>query len=271
VADEVADICANVRLTGILQGSWHAPEGAILLITSPRAAEGKTNFAALLSSILARSGKNVVVVDGNLREPSTHLALGMKSVGPGLKGLLKSAGEQGLNEAVVRSTIPGVWLLPAGSPADNGTLLVLEQKLPDILGQLRTKSDVIIIDGPALFSGAAASLFATMADGIPLVVDARHARLPILLQARDMLDSLASKPVGVIMNRVVGASESHNYAVRGNASLVNQVPARVPSTNGNGSKNVPGLSLSGIDTPSSPQKPPNASLIGPVLPSRRER
>ncbi len=269
-ADEVADICANMRLTGVLAGSWQAPMGAVLLITSPRTAEGKTSFAALLSSILARSGKTVVVVDGNLREPSTHLAFGMKAVGLGLNGLLKSAGAEGVNEAVVRSTIPGVWLLPVGSPADNGTLLVLEQKLPGILGQLRAKSDVIIIDGPALFSSAAASLLATMADGIVLVVDARHERLPILMQARDMLDSLASKPAGVIMNRVVGTSKSHNYAVRGNAPSVNPVPAQVPSTNGNGLKNVPGPSLAGFKTLSSPQQPPNAHLPGPVLPSRRE-
>jgi Mrp family chromosome partitioning ATPase/capsular polysaccharide biosynthesis protein len=269
-ADEVEDICANLRLTGVLPGSWQAPMGAVLLITSPRTAEGKTNFAALLSSILARYGKNVVVVDGNLREPSTHLAFGMKAVGLGLNGLLKSAGAERVNEVVVRSNIPGVWLLPVGAPVDSGTLLV-EQKLPGILNQLRAKSDVIIIDGPSLFSGATASLLATMVDGIVLVVDARHERLPILMQARDMLDSLVSKPAGVIMNRVVGTSKGHYYAVPGNSTFVNRVPAQVPLTNGNGLKNVPGPSLEEIKSPSSPQQPPNVYLPGHrLLPGRRE-
>lgn len=209
VQRELADICANLRLTGVLPGAWQAPQGAILLITSPQIAEGKTTLVAGLAAALARAGVTVLVVDGNLRQPATHLAFGMNGTGPGLSGLLKGMGRGNVDDAVLRCNVPGVWLLSAGDPMDDATLL-MEQRLPDILKQLRTKVDVVIIDGPALLSGADASVLARMADGVALVVDARHEKLPLLLRTKELLNSLTRTPAGIIMNRV-GRSKRNSY------------------------------------------------------------
>src|SRR5207248_2355815 len=132
VAHELSDICANLRLTGVLPGQWQAPHGAVLLVTSAQVAEGRTTLAAALSATVAHGGGTVVVVDGNLREPSTHLAFGISSIGPGLSSLLRGTGIESVDDAVVRSKVPGVWVLPAGAPMDSATLL-LEQKMPGIL------------------------------------------------------------------------------------------------------------------------------------------
>ena len=151
-----------------------------MLVTSPLAAEGKTTLAVALSAVLARGGNSVLVIDGNLRQPSTHLAFKMNGAGAGLSGLLKGTGMESAHDAVVRSSVPGVWLLPAG-PAMEDAALLLGQRLPGILAQLRKAADIVIIDGPALLSGADASVLATMSDGIALVIDARHEKLPLLL------------------------------------------------------------------------------------------
>ncbi len=208
---ELADIAANLRLTGVLPGAWQAPHGAILLVTSPQIAEGKTTLVAGLSAALARAGVTVLVVDGNLRQPATHLAFGMNGTGPGLSGLLKGMGRGNVDDAVLRCNVPGVWLLSAGDPMDDATLL-MEQRLPDILKQLRTKVDVVIIDGPALLSGADASVLAGMADGVALVIDARHEKLPLLLRTKELLNSLTRTPAGIIMNRVVRSKQNNYYA-----------------------------------------------------------
>ncbi len=211
VQRELADICANLRLTGVLPGAWQAPQGAILLITSPQVAEGKTTLVAGLAAALARAGVTVLVVDGNLRQPATHLAFGMNGTGPGLSGLLKGMGRGNVDDAVLRCNVPGVWLLSAGDAMDDATLL-MEQRLPDILKQLRTKVDVVIIDGPALLSGADASVLAGMADGVALVVDARHEKLPLLLRTKELLNSLTRTPAGIIMNRVARSKHNNYYA-----------------------------------------------------------
>ena len=209
-AREAADICANLRLTGVLPGQWQAPRGGVLLITSPQSAEGKTTLAAVLATTFARSGGMAVVVDGNLRQPSTHLTFGVNPSSIGLSGVLKSNG-QSVDDAVLRSNIPGVWLLPAGAPIDDSAFLV-GQKMPAVLTQLRQKIDLIIIDGPPLLTGADASLLATMADGVALIVDVRHEKLARLLRVKELLKSLTHTPTGVVMNRFTRrSSKGDNY------------------------------------------------------------
>lgn len=207
-AQQVADICANLRLADVLAGKWQAPHGAVLLITSPQSAEGKTTLAAALATTFVRSGGTAVVVDGNLHQPSTHLVFGISPAGIGLSGLLRSKG-QPVDDAVIRSNIPGLWLLPAGKPLDESSFL-LGQQMPAILAQLRQKTDLVIIDGPALLAGADASQLASMADGVALVIDTRHEKLPQLLRTKELLKSLAHTPAGVVMNRFVRRGRKGN-------------------------------------------------------------
>lgn len=201
VMHQFADMVVNLRLTGVLPGEWRIPKGAALLITSAQSAEGKTSIAVGLAAALARVGSSVVVVDGNVQKPTTHLAFGISATGIGLTGLLRGTGAEPVDSVVVRSNIPGVWILPAGNAMEDSTLL-LRQKFPGILAQLRTKTDLIIIDGPNLLSGSDAMLLATMVDGVALVLDFRHDKLKILLRAKEMLSSLTHTPSGAILNRM---------------------------------------------------------------------
>lgn len=197
---QLSDIRTNLRLAGVLSGEMRAPSGSILLVTSARAAEGKTTIAAALAASTARNGGTVVVVDGNLRQPGTHLAFGGSGTDMGLSGLLRS-GREVVDDIVQRTNLPNIWLVSAGQGMDDPTLL-LQQKLPNILNQLRKKADLTIIDGPALLSNADASLLATMVDGTMLVVDIRHTKMPMLLRAKELLTGLTKRASGVVMNRM---------------------------------------------------------------------
>jgi len=241
---EFIDVYANLRLTGVLAGQWRAPQGAVLLVTSAQAAEGKTLVATALATATARGGNSVVVVDCSLRQPSTHLAFGMSSTGPGLSGLLRTTGGSIVDAAVQRSNIPGVWLLPAGAPMDDPTLL-LEHELPAILAQLRKKVDLIIIDAPSLLSGADASLMATMADGVVFVVDSRHSKLPMLLRAKEILVSWTHKPTGVVLNRFPSRRYNRYYvATLYPSGTTNQKWASTETHSNNGQKPEPAAAMS---------------------------
>jgi capsular exopolysaccharide synthesis family protein len=206
---QVAAIAANLRLTELLPAQWHAPEGTVLLVTSAQNAEGKTTLVAALASAVARSGANVVVLDGNMRQPGTHLAFAMNPGGPGLSGLLKGVGN--IDDAVQRSTVPNVWLLPVGAPLEDSAFL-LEQRMPTILAELRKKADLVIIDGAALLSGPEGSVMADMADGVALVIDSKRDKLPILLKTKELLFSLTDTPVGAIMNFQPNRKQNQYYA-----------------------------------------------------------
>ena len=239
-AQQLSDIGVNLRLTGVLPGSWRVPQGAVLLVTSAQPVEGKTTIASGLAAAMARGGRSVLVIDGDLRNPTTHLAFGMTPSSFGLSGLLKANGNENLDAAVQRSNVPGIWVLPGGATLEEATLL-LDQRFPSILAQLRKKTDVIIIDGPALLSGSEATLLASMADGVALVVDARHDKVPLLLRAKGVLTSLTSTPIGVVMNRVAQRKRNPYYAMSYNAEgVVEATSAKqngVYMSNGNGTAN----------------------------------
>lgn len=235
VLHEVANVAANLRLTSVLPKQWRAPQGTILLVTSARSAEGKTLITTALAAAIARSGNTVTVIDGNLRQPSTHLAFGMNTAGVGLSNLLSANNGESADSFIQRSAIAGLWLLPAGAPIADSALLLgqIEQKMPYILAQLRKRVDVIIIDGPSLLGGAEASVWATMADGVALVVDARHDKLALLQRARDVLYSLTHKPTGVIMNCLSTGGGDSYYAAAPDTKKPELIPA---SLNGNSSE-----------------------------------
>ncbi len=209
-AQQLADIGVNLRLTGVLPGSWHAPQGAVLLVTSTQPKEGTTTVATGLAAAAARAGRSVLVIDGNLREPATHLAFGLAPNACGLSGLLKANGEANLDAAIQRSSIPGVWLIGGGTAVDNPTAL-LEAGMPTILAEARKKTDWIIIDGPPLLNGAEAGLLAAMSDGVAIVVG--HEKVALLLRARSILKPLTHTSLGVIMNRVSTPRHNPYYAM----------------------------------------------------------
>ena len=209
-AQQLADISVNLRMTGVLPGSRRAPEGAVLLISSVQPKEGKTTVATGLAAVAARAGHSVLVIDGNLRQPATHIAFGIAPNNIGLSTLLQAKGGNNQDAAVQRTNIPGVWFMAGGAAIDNPANL-LEEGMPAILADVRKKSDLIIIDGPPLLGGAEASLLATMSDAVALVVG--HEKVALLLKARAILKSLTHTPVGVIMNRVSPRKDNPYYAI----------------------------------------------------------
>ena len=206
---EITDICVNLSLTGVLPAEQSTERGTTLLVTSAQTAEGKTMMVAGLARIIARSGNSVLVVEGNLHQPATHLAFNTKTNGLGLGDLLQGASEEQINAAVQQTNTPNVWLLPGGSTTNTSTL-VLKQKFPQIVKHLRKKVDFIIIDGPAVLNGADATILASMVDGVVLVVDARYSKLPMLLRAKEILYSLTHTATGVVINHVP-PKRSHRY------------------------------------------------------------
>ncbi|MFL5663292.1 MAG: AAA family ATPase [Ktedonobacteraceae bacterium] len=234
-AQELTNIGVNLRLLGILPDKKHTAQGAVLLITSAQVSEGKTTIATTLAATLASAGNSILVIDGNLQHPATHLPFGMSSSKRGLKSSLQSMAN--IEDAVQRTSIPGIWIICGGEPVSAPALL-LEQKMPALLTHFREKVDVIIIDGPSLLSNSEASILAAMADGVALIVDARHDRLPLLLRAREVLDASTHVPVGVVMNYFPQPQRNHYYVAASPArpiteqGMSNQINASAHTSNG---------------------------------------
>ena len=100
--------------------------------------------------------------------------------------------------------------MPGGNSA-SASALALKQRFPSILQHLRKRIYFIIFDGPALLDSADATVLASLVDGVVLVVDARHNKLPILQRAKEIVSSLTNTSTGVVFNHVVAKRSSSYY------------------------------------------------------------
>ena len=133
-----------------------------VLISSPLPGDGKTTVATNLAIAMARAGKDVILVDGDLRRPRVASRFHVTPKPAGLGGVL--VGEVGLEEALIEYELdtPGGWLrlLPADPPPPNPSELLASERMERLLDQLTRMSDLVIIDSTPLL---------TVSDSLPLI------------------------------------------------------------------------------------------------------
>jgi len=132
-----------------------------IMVTSSRAAEGKTTTSIAIALILARGGKKVALIDGDMRSPRQHKLFKIEPANQGLSTLL--AGRAYEQAVSFTPGIPGLGILPAGPVPPNPVELLSRTTLDRILEQSMSTFDVVIIDTPSLQYGADAMLLARSA------------------------------------------------------------------------------------------------------------
>ena len=178
-----------------------------LLITSTIAEEGKSLVAANLAVSLARRNQQkVLLVEGDLRRPALANVFGLEKL-PGLSEWLGGAVSSIAN--IYRLEEPGFSLLPAGNPPENPLELMQSGKLAELLDQLSTCFDWIVIDSPPVLPLADTSVLMRLADGVLLV--AREGKTE-KRQFKRGLEALGnSNLLGVVFNDCTTADHSNYY------------------------------------------------------------
>ena len=179
-----------------------------IVITSTIPEEGKSLVAANLALNQARSKTlKAVLVDGDLRRPIQASRLGFSRSLPGLSEYLR--GERSLADVVYRLEDTGLWFLSAGVAAANPIELMQSGRLTELLEQLGTFFDWIIIDTPPIFPLADTPLWMKLADGVLLVTREGLSDKKLLGRAVEALDR--STMLGVVVNSCSGTGHKYFY------------------------------------------------------------
>lgn len=176
-----------------------AETGAVLLVTSPGPADGKSTVAANLAVTLAHLGRRVILVDANLRRPSLHRMFDLSNR-EGLSTLLAD-GSMEIGELLRSTGVPRLHLLSSGPLPANPGDLVGSSLMRERLAELRSRADVVIVDSPAVLGAADSGMIASICDKVLLVVCARRTRSSMARLARQSLDQLGVTINGVVLNR----------------------------------------------------------------------
>ncbi len=178
----------------------------VALLTSAKRGEGKSTVAANLAVTIAQSGREVVVVDCDLRLPTVHKLFDL----PNKRGLTNIlAGEVQMDEAIQYSAFPRVQVITSGPLPPNPTELLGSQRMLDLIDQMKNHFDFIILDTPALLSVADAAVLAPSVDNVILVVAQSQTRRGDVQTVRRQLSNVRVKSMEVVVNR---AEPNGSYA-----------------------------------------------------------
>ena len=170
-----------------------------IAVTSALPREGKTATTSNLGVALAQAGKNVVVVDADLRKPCMNRIFKLK----GRSGLVNYlAAGAALGDVIQATAIPKLYVVAAGPVPPNPVELLGSEKMAALLDELRRVFDFVLIDTPPALAVSDAVVMGPHLDGAILVVRGGRTSRDALRSARDMLDKHKIKIVGVIINDV---------------------------------------------------------------------
>jgi capsular exopolysaccharide synthesis family protein len=175
-----------------------ATQGALktILITSPSLREGKTTIAINLAAAFVQSGRSVVLLDADLLHPALHQRLGLDN-DRGLHEILMDD----VNWHDVVHDCGGVSVITSGGNTTSSASLLESDEMSQLLRQLQTEVDIVIVDGPPLFI-VDSQILASKVGGILLVIRRGDTLTAVARAMLDQLKLIDANVLGVVLNRV---------------------------------------------------------------------
>ncbi len=180
-----------------------------LLITSPSPGEGKSTTAANLATVMAQAGHRTILVDADLRRPVQHQIFAL----PNKEGLTTALveREKPLGEYLRPTGTPELFVLTSGPMPPNPSELLGSHRMQEVLAQLQTEAEYIIIDTPPVLAVTDSSLLASSVKGVVLVFRANLTRLEGARRAIAQLSSVQARLVGTVLNGVKQEGDNYYY------------------------------------------------------------
>ncbi|HEY9763431.1 MAG TPA: polysaccharide biosynthesis tyrosine autokinase [Trichocoleus sp.] len=179
-----------------------------IVITSSLEQEGKSELCANLAATMAQAGKQVLLVDADMRSPSQHHLWNVLNT-VGLSHVL--VGEGDLNRAVI-SVADNLSLLPAGVIPPNPLALIDSERMASLIATLSQQFDYVIFDTPPLVGAADSAVLGKLADGILMAIRPRHVDSASVMAAKSLLNRSGANVLGFVANGVDVRNEHDDYA-----------------------------------------------------------
>jgi capsular exopolysaccharide synthesis family protein len=170
-----------------------------LVISSALQGEGKTMASTNLAIALAQTGRRTLLIDGDLRRPRVAGQLGLDAA-VGLTTVL--VGNTDVQDAIQVHEDSGLHFLASGAKPPNPTEILQSRVTHDLVRELCDSYDMVIIDGPPLLPVADASVLATIADGVILVVHHGKTSRDAVGDAIKRLEQVGGRLFGIAVNMI---------------------------------------------------------------------
>ena len=178
-----------------------------ILYTSTIQGEGKSFVALNTAVTFAQAGKNVLIIDADMRRPRQHKVFEVSQY-PGLSNYLSGVDPDDnfkkikLDECIKKTGVDKLYIMPAGVIPPNPSELLETPKLPRLIEKLEQVFDIVIIDGAPCLLVTDSTIISRYADSTVLVAASGKARIDDLKEAKARIQHVGGNLVGIVLNRV---------------------------------------------------------------------
>jgi len=176
-----------------------------ILITSSVGGEGKSFATLNLAGIIAMQQQKVVIIGLDLRKPKLYQDFGWKN-DVGASNYL--AGTKSLEEVIRKTDNPFLDIIISGPTPPNPAELLSKPLMTDMLAELKTRYDFIIIDTPPIGVVADAFILIPQTDVNLYLVRRGYSRLEFLKTLEELYAEGKIPNASIVLN---DADFSHSY------------------------------------------------------------
>lgn len=193
-----AEGCRAIKVAADISGS--IKKNKVIGITSSLPREGKSTVASNIAELIAHGGRKVMLIDGDLRNPTLTRKLASKA-DIGLLEVL--GGKSELREAIYTDHQSGLAFLPAviDSRLAHSSEIIASEVFRQLIDELRKGYDYIIIDLPPLAPVVDARATTHIVDSYVFVIEWGHTRTNMVQRQLGSAPEIFERLLGVVLNK----------------------------------------------------------------------
>ncbi len=181
---------------------------SVIAITSPGPSAGKSLISSCLAHVLGLDGKNVCLIDCDLRKPNVHKVWGI-SRDIGFTNVVKNT--ISLDDALIKPEESSVSILTTGHLPPNPSEFLNSQQTLDLISRLREQFDYVIVDTPPTAGFSDVQVISRWVDSIVMVVALNQTIKPELNAAVRNIRQAGNNIIGAVYNKINTTNSDYYY------------------------------------------------------------
>lgn len=191
-SESIQGLVANLNFLSLQSGLTS------VVVTSATPQESKSSVAAALATSIAASGKSVLLIDCDLRNPSVGGLTGLEHA-VGVSNVL--SGQFALTDAV-QTWLPGVDVLAAGPVPPNPAQMLSSPRFAAMVDDVKKTYDFVLVDSAPVLVAADAVWLGHCTDGVLVLCRRGRVSSAKLARALDVLRTGQTEVLGVVLTRI---------------------------------------------------------------------
>jgi capsular exopolysaccharide synthesis family protein len=196
-----------------------------IVVTSATPGEGKSSTAVNLALMLAQNGSRVILVDADLRRPTTGTYLGIESrVGLSTVLTRQVALDDALQEVGADNPL---HVLAAGRVPPNPSELLSSSRMVDLVRELESRYEYVVVDAPPMLPVTDPAVLGAICSGVLLVVSVNgQTKRADFTAAEQTVHQVGARLLGLVVNRLPAQRRAKTYYNYEPSAPVSESPRR---------------------------------------------